>query len=54
MGTGITDSLLTNQRTCPYEPFFIDYAFTNIQAFAYEIGKWDKTESDHCPQMIVF
>ena len=36
------------------KPFFIDYAFTNIQTFAFEIGKWDKTESDHCPQMIVF
>ena len=26
----------------------------DIQTFAFEIGKWDKTESDHCPQMIVF
>lgn len=34
-------------------PFFIDYAFTNINVFAYEIGKWDKDISDHCPQMIV-
>ena len=34
-------------------PFFIDYAFTNIQTFAFEIGKWDKSESDHCPLMIV-
>ena len=30
MGTGTTDSLLTNQRTCPYEPlsyqaFFLFY-----------------------------
>ena len=35
-------------------PFFIDFAFTNIQTFAYELGKWDKDISDHCPQMIVF
>lgn len=34
-------------------PFFIDYTFTNIQAFPFEIGKWNKAESDHCPQMIV-
>ena len=34
-------------------PFFIDFAFTNIQVFAYELGKWDKNISDHCPQMIV-
>ena len=34
-------------------PFFIDYAFTNSQTFAFEIGKWDKSESDHCPLMIV-
>ena len=27
-------------------PFFIDFAFTNIQTFAYEIGKWDKTEAE--------
>lgn len=33
-------------------PFFIDYAFTNIQTFAFEIGKWNKSESDHCPLMI--
>ena len=35
------------------EPFFIDFAFANIQIFAYELGKWDKEMSDHCPQMIV-
>lgn len=35
------------------QPFFIDYAFTNINVFAFEIGKWDKETSDHCPQMIV-
>lgn len=34
-------------------PFFIDYAFTNIQTFAFEIGRWDKSTSDHCPLMIV-
>ena len=34
-------------------PFFIDYAFTNMKPFAYEIGQWDKDMSDHCPQMIV-
>lgn len=34
-------------------PFFIDFAFSNIKAFAYEIGKWDRDMSDHCPQMIV-
>lgn len=35
------------------KPFFIDFAFANIQIFAYELGKWDKEMSDHCPQMIV-
>lgn len=34
-------------------PFFIDYAFTNIRTFAFEIGRWDKSVSDHCPLMIV-
>lgn len=34
-------------------PFFIDFAFTNIPVFAYELGNWDKELSDHCPQMIV-
>ena len=34
-------------------PFFLDYAFTNMKPFAYEIGKWDRDMSDHCPQMIV-
>lgn len=34
-------------------PFFIDFAFTNMPVFAYELGKWDKDVSDHCPQMIV-
>lgn len=36
------------------QPFFIDYAFTNINPFAFEIGAWDRDMSDHCPQMIVF
>ncbi|NPD92346.1 endonuclease/exonuclease/phosphatase family protein [Xylanibacter muris] len=35
------------------KPFFIDFAFTNIQTFAYELGRWNKEMSDHCPQMIV-
>lgn len=35
------------------KPFFIDYAFTNIKPFAFELGRWNKGISDHCPQMIV-
>lgn len=35
------------------QPFFLDYAFTNMPVFAYEIGKWNKNISDHRPQMIV-
>lgn len=34
-------------------PFFIDYAFTNIPTFAFETGQWHRSESDHCPLMIV-
>ncbi|MCD8290777.1 MAG: endonuclease/exonuclease/phosphatase family protein [Prevotella sp.] len=34
------------------QPFFIDYAFTNIQPCKYKLGEWDKDFSDHCPQMI--
>ncbi len=35
------------------QPFFIDYAFTNIPTVSYELGEWDKEFSDHCQQMIV-
>lgn len=34
-------------------PFFLDYTFTNIPLFAYMIGSWNKSISDHCPQIIV-
>lgn len=33
-------------------PFFIDYAFTNIPVKHYSVGEWDKKMSDHCPQFI--
>lgn len=34
------------------KPFFIDYTFSNIENISFVLGEWDKTFSDHVPQLI--
>lgn len=55
-----TDETFGKESRCTYHHlfkedsrFFLDYTFTNIPVFAYELAeKWDEL-SDHHPQMIV-
>ena len=44
MGTGTTDSLLTNQRTCPYEPWAAQSAvFQKLESIA-DVGGMTRAE----------
>lgn len=33
-------------------PYFLDYTFSNVAIQSYEVGQWEKTISDHRPQII--
>ena len=35
-----------------HSPYFLDYAFSNVDIHSYEIGQWEKEISDHRPQII--
>lgn len=35
-----------------HSPYFLDYAFSNVDIHSYEIGQWEKEVSDHRPQII--
>ena len=35
-----------------HNPYFLDYAFSNVDINSYEIGQWEKRISDHRPQIV--